>query len=220
MRPTVFFVSALSLLVTGCLHFEQMILLTEEGAANVRLVYSLPEDAFEAFKAAREQVDAWHERSPVSTPYWPWNEEVVRKTVADQQGELLSYESGVRDGLRYAELSYRIDNVDFEKGHELLPQLTITKGKRYGERVLALQLTDPEGGRDELSDAEFETLRQLCRGMQLRFAIRVPGAIKASTGRQIDEHTVAWTFDADKDPAFLKEPPEISLTYQMTPGVE
>ena len=213
-RFTVALTVMVGLLAGGCLEFEETITIRNGGGATIKLEYSLEEALAGTWATAQGQIEEWQDNPPVADPRkldWILNENLARKYFHGNGIALERYNTTVKNGRRQVLLVCSLTEINEGLATGKFGDFTLTR-RSNGDYIFKADL--PESGEATPVTAERkEKLQALCRGLQIKITVQVPGKILETTAPAREEKSAVWTFDAAKDSGFLLRTPQISLTF-------
>ena len=204
----------LAALATGCVEFEQGMVIRADGGGAITLHYLIDEQLLAAQTSAQKAVEGMQtgeipaDKSAAQLN-WILNEEKARAYFPDDNIRLQRYSSVMRSGRQSVTIECTMDNVSKALATGKFGNFSLVKTEK-GPYHLHADL--PQGG--EVTDpARLERLRALTAGLKLQFTVQVPGKILTAPGAEIAARTARWTFNPAQHETCLKTPPAIDLTY-------
>jgi len=190
------------LFCTGCLDFEQRMTLTEDGAVEVVFDYTVDRSALPVLARFREILQQWQEgRSSAegvrpNTLAWVFNKPLVRKYLKEADVQLVSYRDEVLKNRRHVRIVCRASDARRAFRSGVLGDFSL-RPTQAGNWILeaagdVLPLTDKDAA---AVNENADVVRELCRGVQLRLEIIVPGAIVASSADSFSGRRAVWEID-------------------------
>jgi hypothetical protein len=219
MKKLLFVVPALLLLATGCLKFQEELIIKDNGSGTLELNYSIAEQMItqiQAMNKLRETLDtqsASNTAQKVSLDWTkflfdPQKDEIVAKLkeyeplgIASEKVEIKS-----RDIRRDVNVKIRFNSLDSLVKTDFFREFgfAITKhpsGAYIFERAPA---AGTEAVRPDFSNPEtVRMISPLMSGFNVSLSISTPGRIIDTTGTTAGPYTTAWSYDYDQNPNAL-----------------
>lgn len=166
----------------GCLHVTQQLTILPNGAATLRLHYSIPEEAVPPLSTAVASA-LGDSADPESAPWWR-NRSACATYLKEHGLPMERYQAYDGDRRRHTVIEARIENLNAALGKGPLAGVGLEETEA-GNLKMTVRLPErPEGELD---------LQRLPDGMVLQLRISVPTEIVETTGTRPDDQTAAWT---------------------------
>ena len=199
----------------GCVRLEQQIAIRGDGSATFTYHYSVADETRTTLTAGRREIERWQGRKPgpgEEDLNWVFSKDAAFRHFTGKGVRLETYRAYAKDGRHHVEVV-----ISAENAHRAL------QTRKFGAFSLSRTseghiLFQDDIVRDidpaPLNPEQLARVRQLCDGLWLRFALRVPGKILSSTAGESGRGRATWVLDPQNDPQILVDIPRIMLRFE------
>ncbi len=195
-------------LSSGCLHFEQVIEIRENNKGVFQYNISMPIDIYQSMKDT--------ESIAPHTIFQFFDPKHGNSYFADEPGLSIDrYRVYERKDRIYVKIKGLISNLKKTLDSKKLGDFSLIKHSEDDTYLLRLSLEPHSDFFKKDTDPEkMEKMRNLLKGTTLSLTLKVPNKIVDSSARIESKKSVKWIFDISKNDDFLKNRPDIFVSFK------